>query len=242
VSETPSLPEMFASLQSLLTSKLEAGRDIIKHPGAKGAASELHWLEMLGALPGRYAVAKAFVVDSTGASSDELDLVIFDKQYSPLLFHLGESLYISAESVYAVLEVKQELSKDNIRYAGAKAASVRRLKWTSAPIPHAGGTFEPKMPFPILAGIVALDSSWSPPLGDALLEALGALTEPEHLDLGCALRAGSFEVRYTGEVIELERCEAGTALVFFFLRLLQRLQDLGTVPAIDLREWSKSLL
>jgi hypothetical protein len=236
VSERPGLKEMFGSLQAVLTSKLEAGRNIIQHPGAKGTASELHWHEMLGALPARYAAAKAFVVDSTGATSDEVDLVIFDRQYSPLLFRLGESLYISAESVYAVMEVKQELTRDDVRYAGRKAASVRRLKRTSAPIPHAGGTFEPRVPFPILAGIVALDSSWSPPLGDALLEALGALTEPERLDLGCVLRAGSFEVHYAREGVELERCEASKAMVFFFLRLLQRLQDLGTVPAIDLRE------
>lgn len=232
---------MFGSLQEVLQAKLQAGRDTINHPSATGLASEFHWRDMLGALPARYAIDKAFVVDAGGRRSDELDLVVFDKQYSPLLFDFGGSRYISAESVYAVFEIRQELSANNIQYAGAKAASVRRLQRTSAPIPYAGGTFQPKTPFPILAGILTLDSAWSPPLGRSLNGALKNLDEWERLDLGCALRAGSFEAQYSPKGVDLATCSGEMALVFFFLRLLQRLQDLGTVPAIDFRQWSKSL-
>jgi hypothetical protein len=55
-------------------------------------------------------------------------------------------LYVPAESVYAIIEVKQELSRTYIKYAGDKIKSVRCLKRTSVPIPHAGGTYKPKPP------------------------------------------------------------------------------------------------
>jgi hypothetical protein len=133
----------------------------------------------------------------------KLDLVIYDRQYSPLLFNQDGALYVPAESVYAVLEVKPELDKGTVEYAGKKAASVRALKRTSVPVPHAGGVFEPRKLFEILAGIVALESSWKPPFGDSLLDVLH-----------------------------------GSPL---FLRLLGRLQSLGTVPALDLTEYGRSL-
>lgn len=64
------------------------------------------------------------------------------------------------ESVYAVIEAKQNLTRANIIYAGRKAASVRRLHRTSAPIVHAGGTYPiVREPFPIIAGIVSYTSS-----------------------------------------------------------------------------------
>lgn len=87
--------------------------------------------------PGR--TVKAFVVDSEGHFSEQIDIVVYDRQYSPFIFTFNDQLFIPAESVYAVFEAKQELSADIIRYAQNKATSVRRLKRTSLPIPHAGG-------------------------------------------------------------------------------------------------------
>jgi len=110
-------------------------------------------------LPDRYRADKAFVLDSRGEISNEIDVVIYDKQYSPLLFRQDGVLYVPAESVYAVLEVKQELTRNYIKYAGKKAASVRRLHRTSASIIHLGGRSPGKRPFDILAGVVSLDST-----------------------------------------------------------------------------------
>jgi hypothetical protein len=46
------------------------------------------------------------------------------------------------------------------------------------------------------------------------------------------VRDGSFEARPTKRGVETSTRE--TALIFFFLRLLDRLQKVGTVPAMDL--------
>jgi len=240
---TIDLRRLFLSLQSQLVATLEAGRKVISHPGAKGEAAELRWREMLADhLPSRYQVSKAFVIDAHGSLSDQIDVVVHDRQYSPLLFNQDGALYVPAESVYAVFEVKQELNREAVEYSGSKAASVRRLRRTSAAIPHAGGTFAPRPVFPILAGILCLDSSWNPPLGTALIDSLIDLAGENRLDLGCVARHGAFEISYPdAEAPRIEQTTADNALIFFFLRLLHRLQQLGTVPAIDLKEYGRSL-
>lgn len=63
-------------------------------------------------------VDKATIIDSAGNQSEQIDLVIYDAQYSYLVFTQGNRKLIPAESVYAVFEVKQELNKAYIEYAG----------------------------------------------------------------------------------------------------------------------------
>ena len=237
------LREVFLGLQAQMSTVLANCREVIRHPGAKGDASESEWKTMLNAyLPRRYSADKAFVIDCDGNISDQIDVVLYDRQYSPFLFNQNDAKYLPAESVYAVLEVRQAFSSGNIRYAGEKASSVRRLRRTSAPIRHAGGNFQPLDPPPILAGILALGSDWEPPLGRPLETALRSQTGTERIDLGCALDCGSFEIRgEEPEDFNLNISSPETALIFFFLRLLARLQAMGTVGAIDLTEYGRVL-
>ena len=115
------MPQLFLGLQKQMIVQLSANRENIVHPGTKGDASELSWIEMLqNYLPQRYQVRKAFVLDSTGELSEQIDIVIFDRHYSPFLFNQDGALYVPAESVYAVIEVKQDLNKEQIEYAGSK--------------------------------------------------------------------------------------------------------------------------
>ena len=76
-------------------------------------------------LPNRYAVAQGIVVDSNGATSDQIDIIIFDPQYTPTLLDQQSHRFVPAEAVYGVLEAKPVISKQNLEYAGDKAASVR---------------------------------------------------------------------------------------------------------------------
>jgi hypothetical protein len=238
------LRALFLHLQDQLLAHFQTNREILRHPGAKGTATEERWREMLATyLPKRYCVSKAFVIDADGQQSDEIDLVIYDQQYSPFLFKQDQAVFIPAESVYAVLEVKQTLTAEHVRYAIEKAASVRELRRTSAAITHVLGTTRPtRPPFEVLAGVLCLESSWSPPFGKAFVESLERGSPSGHLDLICALRHGTVEVTYSGqEDPVLDVGSPDTALIFFFLRLLEKLQGLGTVPAMDLREYGKAL-
>lgn len=232
--ETPfDLREAFLLRQEQLLATLGVGRTVAWHAGTMGDDSELNWRGMLESLlPRRYGVSKAFVVDADGGKSEQLDIVIHDRHFSPLLFDIGEAVFIPAESVYAVFEVKQVLDRVNLIYASRKVASVRRLHRTSAPIPHAGGTFAPKAPPRILGGVLTFASDWKAPFGEPFESCLGELSEESRVDLGCALEDGGFDVS-SWEPLTVVTSPADASLIFFVLHLLKRLQAMATVPAID---------
>ena len=235
--------EWFLRQQEKMRADLQEVRTVHEHPTAKGDGTELHWLLMLQRrLPARYRAERAFVIDADGNRSDQIDIVIHDRQFCPMLLDTAGGIHIPAESVYAVLEVKQDLSKQQIQYAGEKIASVRGLRRTSAEFPHATGRSHTS-PKPILGGILAFESGWSPPLGEALLGALQRSPLHERVDLGCALCDGGFEIVY-GEDGEprITRSTGNSSLIFFFLRLLHRLRQIATVPAIDYVEYSSLLV
>lgn len=236
------LAEAFKARQQQLESDLGFGRTVLAHPGTLGDATELDWRGMLADfLPRRYGVAKAFVIDVHGSMSQQLDIVIHDRHYSPLLFEVGGAHFIPAESVYAVFEIKQALSKRHIEYAGEKIASVRGLYRTSVGFATATGDAPAQEPKRIIGGILALDAEWNPPLGTPLREALAARTADQAVDFGCALRAGTFEAPDPTARDQIwTSSDSTTGLIFFALRLLKRLQAMATVPAIDFEAYIES--
>lgn len=236
------LAELFLSLQKQMAARFETTRGFVPHDPTKGAAAEQNWLAMLNAyLPQRYKADSAFVVDFRGHLSEQIDVVIYDRQYSPLIFQQDGVRYVPAESVYAVFDVKQEMRKPAIEQAAEKAESVRRLKRTTVPVKFVAGTYKPKALFEITAGILALESWWADGVGDALKKVLGECTRGGFLNLGCAVRDGSFEARPTKRGVEVETSTRETALIFFFVRLLHRLQRVGTVPAMDILKYGARL-
>ena len=124
-----SLSQLLSSLHEDIQQRLSVVRKTFGHPGTKGDASENVWIDMLDTyLPKRYQAAKAHVVDSLGNFSQQIDVVVFDRQYSPFIFTYENETIIPAESVYAVFEAKQAANAAHVRYAREKVASVRRLR------------------------------------------------------------------------------------------------------------------
>src|SRR5438093_539300 len=123
-----SLSQLLAGLHKDIESRLATAREAFGHPGTKGNASEHVWLEMLEKyLPRRYQATTAHVVDSKGMFSEQIDVVVFDRQYSPFIFHYEGEIIVPAESVYAAFEAKQSMNVSQVDYAQNKVASVRRL-------------------------------------------------------------------------------------------------------------------
>jgi hypothetical protein len=238
------LLEAFAAKSAQMRAQMEVARSLTKHGPTIGDGSEAGWTAMLDAfLPKRYAVSTAFVVDSRGSESLQLDVVVHDRHYTPLFWKMGEALFLPAESIYAVFEVKQELDAGNVREAGEKVASVRQLHRTTDRIVHAGGTVQqPKPPPRILGGLLAGRSGWSPPFGAPLENGLDILTDDQRLDLGCGLEHGAFELPEGGKAsTDLETAAADVGLAFFAMRLLARLQRMGSVPAVDIDAYTAVL-
>jgi hypothetical protein len=233
------VPDLLNGLQERLEVNLRTSRETLDHPVMKGDAVEDSWSRLLrGHLPKRYHVERAQIVDSNGELSDFIDLVIFDRQYTPLIYSQDKQLILPAESVYAVFEVKQELSKENIEYAGGKAASVRKLIRTSTSVIDVGTTKDARDLPGILGGILTTTSAWNPPFGDPFNAVVRGLDKSQRLDFGVAIQNGAFEQAVEGD---LNVIEGDNALLHFFFRLMARLKDMGTVPAIDFEAYLKVL-
>ena len=216
------LAEIFRRVQSEMLAQLSVGR-LFEHASTAGAATERHWLDLFDRyLPKRYRAAPAFVIDSRGRRSRQIDIAIFDNLYSPSLFPHPSGLHLPAESVYAVFEVKPTFSRQWLRDAAEKAASVQALRRTSVNAPGRDRV----QPSPILAGLLATTSVWTPSTFAANLR-----RARYDLDIGCCLEHGSFE----GKTIS----SAEHSLIFFLLRLLDRLRAMGTAPAIDWSEYAR---
>jgi len=234
-----SLSELLAGLHDDIQNRLALARKALAHPTAKGDASEEVWLEMLRKyLPQRYQASKAHVVDSHGAFSEQIDVVVFDRQYSPFIFNFQNQTIVPAESVYAAFEAKQTINASQVAYAQQKVASVRRLHRTSLPIPHAGGTYPAKTPAYILGGLLTFESEWNPPLGKPLTDALSKGEKEGRLDLGCVAAHGTFGCDDKDCYTMVPQGRPATAFLF---ELIARLQATATVPMIDIRAYAKWL-
>lgn len=235
-----SLPDLLANIHRDVETRLSIVRSAFAHPGTKGDGTENIWLEILETyLPKRYQVSKAHVVDSKGEFSDQIDVVVYDRQYSPFVFVYEKQLFVPAESVYAVFEAKQSVDAGVIKYAQDKIESVRRLHRTSLPIPHAGGTYDPKPLIPIIGGVLSLESEWNPAMGESLRNKLFANRNDGLINIGCIANHGYFIFDKKSEDFEfLISQKASTA---FLLKLISILQFSGTVPMIDVDAYAKWL-
>lgn len=236
------LREAFLAKQRHLLAALEVVPEFTSHGTTMGDDSEANWARVLREfLPGRYGVAKGHVMDSRGTTSDQIDLLVYDAQYTPLLAQTSSGdLFVPAEAVYAVFEVKQEMNKTFMDYAGTKIASVRRLHRTSVPIAHAGGVYPPKRPIAILGGLLTTRSGWADLQGEAAVQAVLSLSGDREVNLGCALRAVSFNRPDDPDSV-IEYSEWNTTLLFFLFSLFTRLQGLGTVAAADIGAYMNRL-
>ena len=254
------LKELFNGLQTQMLASLNVDRVFIEHPGSKGDATEQRWIDFLRTyLPDRYKVDKAIVIDSTGNVSEQMDIVIYDAIYTPFIFKQDGFMYIPAESVYAVFEVKQDV-KGYIDYAAQKLESVRRLKRTSVEMVNSGRRTSARPLTKIIGGILTTTSSYSGT--ETVSKQLKELKGYQTLDLGCLCDTGSFHVDYketrpdgidqtknefieqvyeSREVNEIIFSDKKVSLFTFFLQLVSYLKSIGTVPAIDINAYLNAI-
>jgi hypothetical protein len=245
----------FLNKQAALEASYSAIRAATSHPGTKGDEAEADWIGLIrDFLPARYEVGPIFAVDYLGRSSDQIDVAVYDKQYSPQWFGTNRGVrFVPVESVYAVFEVKPTLNKTNIEYARAKVASVRTLKRTSAPIIHAGGKYKAADPDEkhIIGGVLTTRSEWNTDTTAANIDKhLPDVEDPGFLDIGIALDTITFD--FTPDLSDGDDdrvvkspaarfSESGNQLIYFAIRLFRQLQLIGTALAVDMRQYEQAI-
>lgn len=259
---------LFGGLQKQMIAQLNTNRDFITHSGSKGDSLENAWIEWLQKyLPNRYSVDKAIIIDSKGNTSHQIDIVIYDNWFTPFIFSQNGFHYIPAEGVYAVFEVKPDISAssegiNNIQYAAEKIESVRKLKRTTTSIISVGQKQSPRGLTKIVGGILTSTKSGSRKNNQTINKHLKAQVGLKSIDFGCIADYGSFFIDYEGEedqdisdiekrykdfymkrkVNEIHFSKVENSLVSFFLQLTRYLQQsIGTVAAIDLQAYSNSI-
>jgi len=261
------LSELFQGLQSQMLAQLSTNRDFIYHPGSKGDSLENAWIEWLRKyLPNRYSVDKAIIIDHNGDTSQQIDIVIYDNWFTPFIFSQNGFHYIPAEGVYAVFEVKPDISeysdgKTNIEYAGEKIESVRKLVRTSTNMINSGRPLPPRPLTKIIGGILTSTKSGDRTNNKTLTKHIQEQTNLRSIDIGCIADYGSFFVDYSPneEIKELGQdkylkfyadrkfkevrfSKVENSLVTFFMQLTRYLQQaIGTIPAIDLQSYLNTI-
>ncbi|MBM7541839.1 DUF6602 domain-containing protein [Amphibacillus cookii] len=79
-----------------------------QHSGTIGGFREEVWKSLFAQIiPKKFSIARSvFIIDSQGQVSAEVDLAIFDEQYTPYIFNYGELKYIPIEAVAAAIQCK----------------------------------------------------------------------------------------------------------------------------------------
>jgi hypothetical protein len=225
------------SIKSLLESKQKQLRNklqtVISHPTSKGSHGEKAWINFFRSfLPSKYAVDKGFVFDSNGKLSDQIDIIIYDSLYTPLIFETedGEK-YITVESVYMIFEAKQAINKENLNYTHNKIKSVQNLHRSSRGMIVAGKSVQARELTPILGGILASTSISKQSVEKHLMLY-------DTINLGCAIHNFSFLVNKETREMEINSLDDNEVILSFFFIILDELFKLGTCGAIDIRKYA----
>src|ERR1700737_63893 len=130
-----SLPKLLAGLHEDIQHRLATARRTLAHPGTKGNASENVWRELLQTyLPRRYQSETAHVVDSQGTFSEQIDVVVFDRQYSPFIFRYEDQTIIPAESLELLLSTDIRAAVPEARFALPEVGDLSVRRPGTAPI------------------------------------------------------------------------------------------------------------
>jgi hypothetical protein len=223
------IQKLFEALDEEMRLKLSSKIDEIYHPTAKGDESELNWIGLLRSyLPERYTVDSGFVVDHEGNLSEQIDIIIYDRHFTPFIFRGENVVYIPAEGVYAVFEVKPHFDKKNYNYAVKKLKSVKVLKRTSAQFTHIGGKDKKEL-FDVVGGILTKSNKARKLFNDLTVgRELSVLLS---LDYGVKIINGA----------SVEKQGKAAVLAFFLLKLIEKLRALGSVPALEADKYLGSI-
>lgn len=103
-----------------------------KHGTTLGSNREEIWKNLFERLvPKKFNIERGvFIMDSFGHCSKEVDLAVYDEQYTPYIFRYGTLKFIPIEAVAAVIECKSKITKSDKTKAALKdwCSSIDNLK------------------------------------------------------------------------------------------------------------------
>lgn len=122
------IKEVFDSISEKMRIDFQQVTSMISHPGEKGSSRENALKNYLRPhIPDKFEFSEGIIVDSHDQQSCQIDMIIHDKIATPFLLDTSMKRVIPIESVYAIIEVKSTLTKDELRKSIKNVQSVRSL-------------------------------------------------------------------------------------------------------------------
>lgn len=105
-----SLADLFELVSRRLKIEFEYQAAILGHPGEVGTGRENVLKKILDIyLPKRYAVDSGFIVDALGNRSEQMDIVIYEANYTPVFEIVEEKRFFPCETVVMVGQVRSNI-------------------------------------------------------------------------------------------------------------------------------------
>jgi len=99
------------------------------HPGEFGTQREYVCKDFLRAIiPMRLDFGTGFIITDPGDVSTQVDIIIYDKNNTPLIENSEKQRFYPVETVVGIVEVKSDLNKSDFKLAINKLARNKRLK------------------------------------------------------------------------------------------------------------------
>jgi hypothetical protein len=111
-----------------LQAEVDQMNQLIAHEGVKGTENEGSLVRLLERLlPARYAVGTGLIIDSSGASSKQMDVVVYEASDEPTILAQTNQVLFPIENVRLCIEVKTTLDSREVDDAREKKASIDAL-------------------------------------------------------------------------------------------------------------------
>ncbi|SEG03058.1 hypothetical protein SAMN04488130_10556 [Flavobacterium urumqiense] len=99
------------------------------HPGEFGTHREQICKDFLRSIiPMRLDIGSGFIITDKGDVSTQIDLIIYDRNNTPLIENSERQKFYTVETITGIVEVKSDLSKNDLKSALNKLARNKRLK------------------------------------------------------------------------------------------------------------------
>ena len=126
--------ENYQRLNSMISEEVDFASN---HGGLTGDSREVMWLEFFRKIiPKKYSLAQGvIIIDSDGNHSNEVDIAVFDEQYTPYVFQHNSLKFIPIEAVAVAIECKSsnfdvdnlKVWSDNIKKLVPKTKGIARM-------------------------------------------------------------------------------------------------------------------
>jgi hypothetical protein len=242
------LSDLFARTAKRMEFEIEDVRDAFTQGGVKGSALETSVIETVlrPYLPEKIAICTGQIVDALGATSKQLDVILFDRLHTPTLKRSGEIRLIPAECVFAVIEVKAAIkSKADIESVFANMESVRALSRKAVipdPLLHFVGVKhygKAIAEFPIHYSCFAFEADLLlASIKEALDEQMASRdhSSSKYVDMLIALKPAALWL-LNGDPPAFSRAVEGREMTEYYLRLYQHLSMAMMAGFLDLDQY-----